>query len=624
MPVPVEDGPMQDHIAVLIVSGGLEPRQGHRWIDLCLRKLQPSLDVMPFQAYIWNNNLNDPGLRNRLANLSWVTYLEAAPYERLVHPHAVPLQRLYTLARDAGAKVIVTMDSDAHPLRPDWLVQLVAALKDGAALAGVWRDELSNGIAPYVHPSCLATTVDFIEQHNLRFDCLRSNHDTEQQDTLSHFTRAAQAANLPIFPLRRSNVNNFHRLMGGVYGDLIYHHGAGSRQQISFWDEPGQAERSRVYDQTRDAASELLFTDYEQYLGWLQGKPGDAPFGRKMQAIKRFAQPAAPTADKRGKPSVLHAADGAHTIKTRVRTALRSVPGVRWLVRVLRKGYSKRSNQDNRSIKMIRPIGLSDLHELPEGWLATGPAFIGIGAPKCGTGWWYSLLLAHPQVVPNRANFPAAKELHYFVHFQSKPVSVADQLLYHQFFAAPPGAITGEFSTSYLAYPNCIEQVARAAPDAKILVMLRNPIDRMLSHLNHMQVNRAWWFEGVGTTQAKLFNHYPIYCEAAIHSLYAVGLRRLFRSYDRSQVLVLQYERCRQDPASELARTYRFLGLDDRFLPPDLQQKVNVFPYVLPRYTAEERQLLAAYFADDVAQTAELCPEIDLGLWRDFIHPTEE
>jgi hypothetical protein len=100
---------MKHQIAVLIVNGALDPKQG-RWIDLCLQKLQPSLGVVPFHVYIWNNNLDDQGLRDHLTKLSWVTYPEAAPYERLAHLHAVPLQRLYTLARNEGAEMIVTMD----------------------------------------------------------------------------------------------------------------------------------------------------------------------------------------------------------------------------------------------------------------------------------------------------------------------------------------------------------------------------------------------------------------------------------------------------------------------------------------------------------------------------------
>ena len=117
----------------------------------------------------------------------------------------------------------------------------------------------------------------------------------------------------------------------------------------------------------------------------------------------------------------------------------------------------------------------------------------------------------------------------------------------------------------------------------------------------------------------QLVHHYPIYCEAALHSLYAVGLQRLCRYFAPSQVLVLQYERCRQRPATELARTYRFLGVPDDYQPTALPRKVNEIPYQVPRYNPAERKFLADYFADDVQQTVALCPAIDLGLWPDFV-----
>ena len=93
---------------------------------------------------------------------------------------------------------------------------------------------------------------------------------------------------------------------------------------------------------------------------------------------------------------------------------------------------------------------------------------------------------------------------------------------------------------------------------------------------------------------------------------------RLLSAFDRSQLLVLQYERCRQDPAPEIARTYRFLDLDDAYIPESLNRKINTRPYTVPELTPNERLILADYFAQDVLAVADLFPEIDLSLWPDF------
>jgi hypothetical protein len=592
---------MRPSTAILIVNGGLDPRAG-RWLDLCLAKIRQFTPPGSYHIYLWNNNLNDKPLREALLQASDLTYLEAAPYERLAHKHAVPLQRLYTLARDEGAETIVTMDSDAHPLRSGWLAELLSALDAGAALAGVWRDELSQAIEPYIHPSLLAVKTAFVEAQGLRFDRLRSPHDTQLIDTLSYFTTAALTAGKPLHRLMRSNHNQFHHLMGGVYADLVYHHGAGSRGWVTFWDTPKGQPPTNNAEAIRDASAELLFREYEKYMAWLRGQPVEAAFARQMQQLSL-------TPPARRKKSA--------SLKERARNALKKIPGLVQFKQLLSRRRHPPGPGGNKK-KMLRPLGLADLHDLPHGWQITGPAFIGVGAPKCGTSWWYNLILEHPQITANRVRIPKNKELHYFVHFQSKPLDEQQLETYRQMFAAPPGAICGEFSTSYLSYPNTLEQVAQAAPQAKILVMLRNPIDRLLSHLNHMHIARAYWFKGLNADQARLFKQYPLYSEAALYSLYAVGLRRLFRYYAPEQVLILQYERCVRETESELRRTYRFLGLDETFVPDNLNREVNVKEYVLPRFTPEERARLSAYFADDVAETLALCPALNADLWPDF------
>jgi hypothetical protein len=99
-------------------------------------------------------------------------------------------------------------------------------------------------------------------------------------DTLAHFTQTALGAGLPIFELRRSNAQQIHRLMAGVYGDLVYHHGAGARgapqYRIIFWDERASAERWRANRDVRDLAAELLFEHGEPFLGWLRHGPEPA------------------------------------------------------------------------------------------------------------------------------------------------------------------------------------------------------------------------------------------------------------------------------------------------------------------------------------------------------------
>jgi Sulfotransferase domain len=112
------------------------------------------------------------------------------------------------------------------------------------------------------------------------------------------------------------------------------------------------------------------------------------------------------------------------------------------------------------------------------------PDFVIIGAQKCGTTFLYQLLVQHPHVKP-----AFAKEVHYFdlnftkgvnwyrSHF---PLQMRNSRKY----------ITGESSPYYLFHPHAPRRASAVVPQAKLIVLLRNPVDRAYSHYQH-QVKRV-------------------------------------------------------------------------------------------------------------------------------------
>ena len=72
------------------------------------------------------------------------------------------------------------------------------------------------------------------------------------------------------------------------------------------------------------------------------------------------------------------------------------------------------------------------------------------------------------------------------------------------------------------------------------------------------------------------------------------------------------------DPEEEIKKTYRFLNIDEQFVPPSLNKPVNKKPYLIPPLNENARKRLAEYFFDDVMAFLQLFPEIDLSLWKDF------
>ena len=269
---------------------------------------------------------------------------------------------------------------------------------------------------------------------------------------------------------------------------------------------------------------------------------------------------------------------------------------------------------------LIRPFSDNDLPKYHDELMIGPPDFIGVGIPKAGTSWWYKLLIEHPSILEHllySEQSATSKELHYFIHYTNKEYNKDHIETYYKVFPRKKGQICGELTTRYMSHPGCIELIKKTAPDTKIFVILRNPIYRTLSHINHTLVKRGKRFN-LQDDNAKLFKLYSVFSEAYIYSFYSDPIKRIYDLFDKSNVLILQYEKCKLNTIEEIAKTYRFLGVDDAFVPSSIRTPVNRFDYVTDKPSKEMIQYLRNYFTEDVNRTVELCPEIDLTLWEEF------
>lgn len=238
---------------------------------------------------------------------------------------------------------------------------------------------------------------------------------------------------------------------------------------------------------------------------------------------------------------------------------------------------------------------------MPAGWLTGPPHFVGVGAQKAGTSWWSALIHEHPDV-HRVARQP--KELHFFDEYWERPFGDADALRYTRYFPRPASGVAGEWTPGYMVDFWAPALIARAAPETRILILLRDPVERYRSSMAHTDsMSRA----PLGRQDAM---------GAYQRGLYAQQLRRIFLAFPRKQVLILQYERCRADPAAEFARTVRFLGLPPVTLSREsLAQAVNVTTGERSDLPADLRAALARAYSADLAALPALAPEIDLTLW---------
>src|SRR5579864_2363883 len=149
------------------------------------------------------------------------------------------------------------------------------------------------------------------------------------------------------------------------------------------------------------------------------------------------------------------------------------------------------------------------------------PDFVGIGVQKAGTTWWYSLIVAHPDV-----SQPATvhKERHFFAPYATRGFGSDDVRGYHQWFPRPAAKLAGEWTPDYIYQPWVPALLQRAAPEARVLVMVRDPIERFVSGLAH---NRLMPGSHLGTVVA----------EAVDRGFYGAALQRWAPWFETGRVL---------------------------------------------------------------------------------------
>jgi len=191
------------------------------------------------------------------------------------------------------------------------------------------------------------------------------------------------------------------------------------------------------------------------------------------------------------------------------------------------------------------------------------PNFLIIGSARCGTTWMWRNLRLHPQI-----HLPAQlKELNYFTSRYNLGRS-----WYEAQFGTPTEPAVGEASPDYLFYPDAPGRIRELLPDARLIVSLRNPVDRAYSHYWNLvanaqpgEVNRDISFEDKLEMTPRLITE----------GLYAEKLERYFALFPREQLLVLRYDELRNDARFFLRRIYEFLGVDPDYQSPLTENRVN-------------------------------------------------
>jgi hypothetical protein len=167
------------------------------------------------------------------------------------------------------------------------------------------------------------------------------------------------------------------------------------------------------------------------------------------------------------------------------------------------------------------------------------------------------------------------KELHYFNREFSRGLD-----WYKRKFTSR-GFAVGEATPYYIFHPSIPARVKAEIPDAKIIVLLRNPVDRAYSHYNHEiygfkrpiekeSFEKALYLEGLRTTDdlAKpIIGRESVYPYNLNHftykkrGLYLEQLERWYKLFNKTNILVIQNEYMKANREDVLERVFKFLGV---------------------------------------------------------------
>ncbi len=202
------------------------------------------------------------------------------------------------------------------------------------------------------------------------------------------------------------------------------------------------------------------------------------------------------------------------------------------------------------------------------------PNFLIVGAMRSGTTSLTRYLRSNPQVF-----MAQPKELHFFDFEYEQGVD-----WYRSHFADAGGVrAVGEATPNYLYIDEAMPRLAELVPDARLVAILRNPVDRAYSHYWH---NRAVGREELSFEEALEAEserirsrdpHPRAYWSYVDRGRYERQLRRIEELYPRESLQVLLFEDLLAAPEQTYRSMCRFIGADAEHRPPELGEAVNSF-----------------------------------------------
>jgi len=207
----------------------------------------------------------------------------------------------------------------------------------------------------------------------------------------------------------------------------------------------------------------------------------------------------------------------------------------------------------------------------------TFPNFLIIGAQKTATTSLYHYLKQHPKIYMSPVKEPKFFLLERWEYKKSKPIT--DIKAYRALFqGVSDEEAIGEASPQYLYSQTAPERIYHYIPEAKLIAILRNPVERAYSSFLHkIRVGQEslTFDRALREEETRIRNNWEPLWHYKQLGFYYAQLKRYFDVFDRGQIRVYLFEDVKADPIGILQDIFRFLKVDDTFVP-DISIRHNV------------------------------------------------
>ncbi len=246
---------------------------------------------------------------------------------------------------------------------------------------------------------------------------------------------------------------------------------------------------------------------------------------------------------------------------------------------------------------------------MPASFKIKKPEFFIVGTMKGGTTILYDFICMHPDVKKAKQ-----KEIHYFSLY---PDNGLEWYISHFDFESP--GITGEASPTYfdVAYTSSIPKAIKAVnPDAKIILITRDPVERAVSHFFHLKtINKVPLLQDMDVNEffsidfdkaiSQSTDHQYYLNQVLWFSFYSRKLNIYRQVFSKDKIIAIDNDQLRKHPQSTMGRVFGFLGLHDF-----QDEKFNAVKYSSGKgpeeLSLQTRVRLAQFFYSDYAKYCQI------------------